>query len=206
MTHNLDNIEAIIFDLGGVIINIDPMLTHKAFDRLGISQVDKQFTFTHQEQVYKDFEVGKISIAEFRDSFRKFIDRPVDDGAIDNAWNAMLLDIPPHRIDVLKDLNNRYKSYLLSNTNVIHTDSINAYLKKEHGMDNLNPLFNTCYFSQEIGYRKPNAEAFNYVLENNNLSPKNTLFLDDNKDNVDAAKALGINTILVHQDMASYFS
>jgi putative hydrolase of the HAD superfamily len=205
MKPNLEPVSAIIFDLGGVIINIDPSLTHKAFDNLGVSQIDKQFTFTHQEKVFKDFEVGNITTEGFRNSFRKFIEHPVSDDAIDAAWNAMLLDIPPHRIELLKKLNSQYETYLLSNTNIIHMQSINSYLKQEHGLENLGPLFNTCYFSQEIGVRKPNAEAFEYVLKAHNLSPKNTLFFDDNADNINTSAELGIQSVLVKEDITTYF-
>lgn len=206
MKVNLTAIKAIIFDLGGVIININPELTHKAFESLGVKQIDKQFTFTHQEQVFKDFEVGKISIGEFRNSFRKLIDQPITDDTIDNAWNSMLLDIPKHRIELLERLNSKYDTYLLSNTNVIHMDSINKYLHESHNLPSLKPLFNTCYYSQDIGHRKPNAEAFEFVLNAHNLNPEETLFLDDNAENVAASKALGIQTILVRQDVATYFS
>lgn len=202
----LENVSAIIFDLGGVIINIDPSLTYKAFDALGIAEIDKQFTFTHQEQVFKDFEVGKITTAEFRDSFRQFITQPVSDDDIDVAWNAMILDIPTHRIELLKKLNNKYDTYLLSNTNAIHTKFIFDYLQKVYDLENLNPLFNTCYFSQEIGLRKPNAEAFEFVLNAHNLKPQETLFLDDNADNINASTALGIQSILVKDDVTTYFA
>lgn len=202
----LENVSAIIFDLGAVIINIDPSLTHKAFDALGISQIDKQFTITHQEQVFKDFEVGKITLAEFRDSFRQFISQSVSDAEIDAAWNAMILDIPAHRIELLKELNSKHETYLLSNTNTIHTQFIFDYLQKEYNLENLNPLFNRCYFSQEIGMRKPNAEAFEYVLNAHNLKPQETLFLDDNADNINASKALGIQSVLVMEDVATYFA
>jgi putative hydrolase of the HAD superfamily len=206
MKPNLEPVKAIIFDLGGVIINIDPSLTHKAFDALGISQVDKQFTFTHQEKIYKDFEVGKISITEFRDSFRKFIEKPVSDNEIDVAWNAMLLDIPQHRIELLRNLKSKYQTYLLSNTNIIHVDSINCYLLEKHNFESLNPLFDNCYFSQDIGMRKPNAQAYQYVLNMHDLNPNETLFFDDNADNIAAAEKLGIQSVLVRQDIATYFA
>ena len=202
----LQNVSAIIFDLGAVIININPSLAHKAFENLGVSQIDKQFTISHQEGVFKDFEIGKITVAEFRDSFRQFITTPVSDAEIDAAWNAMILDIPPHRIELLKELNNKYNTYLLSNTNAIHTQFIFDYLQKTYGLKNLNPLFNKCYYSQDIGMRKPNAEAFEYVLNTHNLNPTKTLFLDDNADNINAAKALGIQAVLVKEDIANYFA
>ncbi len=206
MKPNLETVSAIIFDLGGVIINIDPSLTHKAFDELGVSQIDKQFTFTHQEKIYKDFEVGKISIAEFRDSFRKFIEKPVSDTEIDAAWNAMLLDIPQHRIELLRSLKSKYQTYLLSNANIIHVDSINRYLLEKYSIRSLNPLFDTCYFSQDIGMRKPNAQAYQHILNKHDLNPKETLFFDDNADNVDAAEKLGIQSVLVRQDITTYFA
>lgn len=206
MKPNLETVKAIIFDLGGVIINIDPSLTYKAFDSLGISQIDKQFTYTHQEKVFKDFEVGAITIDAFRNSFRKFIEQPVSDEAIDKAWNTLLLDIPQHRIELLKRLNSKYETYLLSNTNSIHTQSINNYLAKEHGLKSLDSLFDKCYFSQEIGVRKPDAEAFEYVLNAHNLTSESTLFLDDNADNVKAANSLGMQTVLVKEDVATYFA
>lgn len=202
----LQNVSAIIFDLGAVIINIDPSLAHKAIEALGVQEIDKQFTITHQEGIFKDFEIGKVTVDEFRNSFRQFISKPVSDDKIDAAWNAMILDIPVHRIELLKELNSKYNTYLLSNTNAIHTKFIFDYLQKKYGLENLNPLFNKCYYSQEIGVRKPNAEAFEHVLNAHHLKPQETLFLDDNADNINASKALGIQSVLVKEDVATYFA
>lgn len=193
MIIDINNYKNIIFDLGGVILNIDYSLTEKAFAKLGISDFKTMFSQAQQTQLFDNYEKGFISSNTFRAELKKYLQKDTSDKIIDEAWNAILLDLPQERIEFLKKIKLTHRTFLLSNTNDIHIETINTYLKKEYGLADLSSLFEKMYLSYEIGMRKPDAEIFELVLQENNLVPSETLFIDDSIQHVEAAKNLGIN-------------
>ena len=119
----------------------------------------------------------------------------------------MLLDIPKERIVLIRKLALKYNVFLLSNTNEIHLTHINKYLFDTYGITTINSLFKKAYFSHEIGFRKPNPEIFEFVLNENNLNPSETLFVDDSIEHIQSAKQLGINTKhLVDETLTHFFN
>ena len=193
MSQNTNEIKNIIFDLGGVIINIDYNLTAKAFEQMGISNFNVLFSQAQQSHLFDLYEKGQISSAEFRMEIKKIIGHHYTDEAIDKAWNALLLDIPPNRLTLLNKVKTKYSTFLLSNTNDIHIETFNGYLKQTFGVNNLDGYFNKLYLSYKVGMRKPDAEIFELVLSENNLLPHETLFIDDSIQHIESAKKLGIN-------------
>ncbi len=192
-------IKNIIFDLGGVILNIDYQLTSKAFKASGISNFDEIYSQARQNNVFNDFETGEISTNEFR-SYLKSFNSKLTDKEIDFAWNSMLLDLPAKRITFLKELKENYRIFLLSNTNEIHVKAFTKYIDKEFGQGLFENLFENHYYSNEIGHRKPNKSAFDYVLAKNGLQANETLFIDDSKQHVEGAKKAKINAALLNKD------
>ena len=188
--------KTIIFDFGGVVLNIDFTLTHLAFLNLGIDNLDEKFSQTQQSGFFDSFEKGEISPEEFRKEIKKFLNSNISDADLDSAWIKMLLDIPKQRIEWILKLKEKYQCVLLSNTNQIHYDYYRDNLEKEHGYKKFSDLFDKTYFSHEIGMRKPDANIYNYVLNDLELLPSEVLFIDDTKKNIDAAKKLSWNTIL----------
>ncbi len=188
--------KTIIFDFGGVILNIDFGLTHSAFQRLGGGDLDKKFSQTQQSGFFDDFEKGKISPQQFRVKIKKLLDFDVSDDNLNAAWNKMLLDIPKQRVDWILKLKEKYQCVLLSNTNQIHYDFYRENLELVHGYKKFSDLFHKTYFSHKIGMRKPDANIYDYVLKELSQEPSEVLFIDDTQKNIDAAKALGWNTIL----------
>lgn len=184
----------IIFDLGGVLINIDYNLTAKAFSDLGITNFQEQFSKATQTQLFDLYEKGLISSDEFRKHIKEVIKTPTNDITIDTAWNTMLLDFPIERLHFLQKVKQTHRTFLLSNTNDIHIQKINQDLKKEHGIRDLSGHFEKVYLSYEVNMRKPDAEIFELVLSQNNLSPSETLFIDDSPQHIETAKKLGIQT------------
>ena len=184
----------IIFDLGGVILNIDYDITAKAFEKLGISQFHKLFSKAEQNQTFDLYEKGLISSDEFRDILQKAVTTPVSKETIDDTWNAMLLDLPPARLDLLKKMKNTHRTFLLSNTNEIHIQCFSKSLQQQIGVSDLSDYFEKVYLSYEINLRKPDVEIFKYVLDNNRLNPAETLFIDDSPQHIEGAKKLGIHT------------
>jgi glucose-1-phosphatase len=194
---SLSGIKNIIFDLGGVIINLSVEKTHQAFAALSGLSMSEIDTIVHQGTFFHEYEKGLISDAEFRNQLRESLQINVDDAQLDRAWNAMLLDIPIERIQLLEQLKNRYNLFLLSNTNNIHLLSFNNQVLQLTGHPALDQYFHKAYYSHLIKMRKPDVEIYEHVLQRNNLLAHETLFLDDNKDNLTGANKAGISTFHV---------
>jgi putative hydrolase of the HAD superfamily len=187
------NTKNIIFDLGGVILNIDYRLTSQAFQNLGLSDFDEKYSQAKQSHLFDRLETGKITPEDFRKKLKAYFSQTVSDTDMDNAWNAMLLDLPKQRIDLLKQLSKNYRLFLLSNTNIIHYRAYSAYLKQTFGKMIFDEIFEKQYLSFEIGMRKPDKQIFELVLNENNLRPSETLFIDDSIQHVEGAAKTGIN-------------
>jgi len=193
--------EAIIFDLGGVVINIDYNATIDAFKSLGIQNFEGLYSQAQQLNLFDAFEVGQTSASEFRDGIRALTGMALTDHQIDTAWHAMLLDFPPERASLLRAVRQNYSTYLLSNTNEIH---FKAYLKGSKqglGPEVRAELFDGEYYSHLIGKRKPNPDVFQHVLIQNNLNPNETLFIDDSLQHIEGARSVGIHAY--HLDAAN---
>jgi HAD superfamily hydrolase (TIGR01509 family) len=192
------SVKNLIFDLGGVILDLSVDHTIHAFSRLsGIepAQVKKIYSSAPE---FEHFETGAIKDSEFRDFIRKVYKTRVPDTQIDHCWNQMLRGIPEANLALLLKLKQKYNVYLLSNTNNIHLSYINQnILKKETGQNHLDIYFHRAYYSHIMGKRKPNADTYEDVLQENGLQPSETLFLDDNEKNIEGAKTVGIKTLYV---------
>lgn len=191
----MQGIKNIIFDLGGVLLNIDYQLTNKAFTDLGVKNFTELYSQFHTDTLFEDLETGRVSDEEFIARLRPHIPGHVTDGQIITAWNAMLLDYPLARLQLLQQLRLHYNLYLLSNTNAIHLREVNAILERSRGIPSLAAFFDRSYYSHLIGFRKPEKEAYQLILDENDLRPEETLFIDDTLPNIDAAQKLGIQAI-----------
>ncbi len=199
----LPSINNIIFDLGGVVINIDYPRTQQAFEALGIDRFGEIYSQAAQTGVFDKFETGRISSDEFRNALRKTLaDIVVSDKAFDEAWNAMLLDFPTARLETLAKLQQRFRIFLLSNTNEIHLRSFEQRLFDTIGINSLSGYFERCYYSHECHLRKPDAEVFQLVLSENGLKPEETLFFDDTIRHVESARKLGMHALHVGGDIS----
>ncbi|MDG2268338.1 MAG: HAD family phosphatase, partial [Alphaproteobacteria bacterium] len=159
----MKNVKAIIFDLGGVILNINYQKTITQFKNLGVITDDSYFSKSFQTDVFNQIETGKISEEEFLLELQKK-NTAISIQKLKNAWNAMLLNLPHQRIDLLKKIKEKFSIYLLSNTNTIHI----AEFKRQLGPDLYHEfynLFDKIYYSHEIGFRKPDPKAFQIILE-----------------------------------------
>lgn len=198
---------SIIFDLGGVVLNLDYNKTVSAFKELGKENFEHLYAKSNQDKIFDLFETGSISAAEFRKYMKAFLDDSIAESSIDKAWNAMLLDLPKQRIDLLLKLKERYKIFLFSNTNEIHLEAFRKIIEAAHGNSNLlETVFHQTYYSHLLGLRKPTAEAFQKILDNHQLIPEQTLFIDDSIQHIEGAQKLGIQTHhLVNQDICELF-
>jgi len=202
MIHNEAKISSIIFDLGGVILDIDYELTTQAFIDLGLVNFRDVYSQKMQQYFFDDFEKGKLSKAQFFKKVRTHLPAGITNAKIEKAWNSMLMNIPPERIDWLREVGSRYRIFLLSNTNEIHIKAFRKILQDDYGKDVLNEHFEKCYYSSEIGMRKPDLEIFRHVLIENDLKPSTTLFIDDSPQHVEGALAAGLNAELLMRGVA----
>lgn len=187
-------VKNIIFDLGGVLLNIDPNLTIRAFESLGLSDVIKPEGWGYKDDIFLKMEKGLISDDEFRKGVRKLLRQPVNDADIDTAWCAMLIDFPEDRIALLQELKSKYQLYLFSNTNNIHVNYFHHLFQKKFHFP-ISELFVKDYYSNEIKSRKPSLESFQIVLNDAGLNPTRTLFIDDLDKNIEGARQAGMHAI-----------
>jgi len=192
------HIKNIIFDYGNVIFLIDFKRTQHTFTELGIENVERFFAHTGHDPLFDEFEKGNISSAEFRDGIRKITGiATLADAEIDRAWNTLLIGVPPVNHEILLELKKNYRTFLLSNNNEIHYKWIMDYLNREYQLKDNSIFFEKDYYSHLMGKRKPNADIFEQVLQENNLDPKETLFIDDSPQHLRTAQQLGFNTHLL---------
>ncbi|RLD67590.1 MAG: HAD family phosphatase [Bacteroidetes bacterium] len=193
-------IRNIIFDLGGVILNIDFQRAADSFRKMGLNDFEGLYSQAQQVDLFSRFESGIISPELFRSELREIANSSLSNDQIDQAWNDLILDFPPARLQLIKDLRANYKLYLLSNTNRIHADFYNQDLRDTHGIDGLEELFDKVYYSHEIALRKPDEAPFKYVLNDQDLKAEESLFIDDSLPNILTANQIGINTIFLNLD------
>lgn len=191
----LQNIKNIIFDLGGVIINLDYNKSISMLQDLCKDNCSIQYSQKEQSHLFDIFETGDCSPAEFRYNLRKTYKLDASDEQIDAAWNAMLLDIPEERIDLLLELGKKYRIFLLSNTNAIHLEKFNEIVAHSFTIPSLDSLFEQTYYSHLVSKRKPDAAIFEMILEQNGLHNNETLFIDDSIQHIEGAKSIGLHTL-----------
>lgn len=199
--------ETILFDLGGVFLNIDYHKTIQAFEELGMNDFSTHFTQANQKDLFDDIETGRISPMLFVNGLLDHLPEGTSANQVVHAWNAMLLDWPMHRLERVQELRKNHTVLLLSNTNVIHLDAANRKLKEITDRP-LTDFFDKVYLSHEIGYRKPNADCFEHVLNDAGKSPEEVVFFDDSIQHIQGAKALGIEAHLLTGEVFDhpYFS
>lgn len=181
----MNSIKNIIFDLGAVIIDIDLSLTVQAFADLAPSYEENIRQNLLQTSFFHDFEKGRLSNQAFYDGIREQIASEVSDIQIKQAWNALLLEIPEQRITLLHHLRKQYRTFILSNTNQIHVAAIEQQYPLSEWVEKV-------YYSCDMDARKPDAEIYEQVLSDADLQASETLFIDDNLENIRTAEQLGL--------------
>ena len=197
----MQGIKNIIFDLGGVILNIDYKRPQEEFRKLGVKEVEKLYSKQNQVELFDLLETGKISEKEFVQKIKESSDLEISDSEIIAAWNSILLEFPLRRLQILQQLQLHYNIYLLSNTNEIHEKAFNEMLKVQCGYPSLTLFFDRVYLSHRVGLRKPDPKIFELVLSENNLKKEETLFIDDSIQHIESASQLGIKTIHLKDNM-----
>ncbi len=189
----LTGIKNIILDLGGVIINLNPEATINSFKRIFNDQFDAMQKDLHQKNVLDKFETGELSLDEFILFFQTH-QPTLSSEKIINSWNSMLLDIPKERLALIQNLSKRHRVFLLSNTNPIHLEFIDNYVRLNFELSSMATPFEKAYYSHQMGLRKPDPKIFETIIEDKNLLTDETLFIDDSEQHIITAKQLNLKT------------
>ena len=200
-TVNIKMVSTIIFDFGGVIVNLDKERCIRKFNALGINDTEKFLGNFGQQGVFFLFEKGLISEDEFRNELRKMASRSLSDEEINDAWCSFLTGIPNEKLDLLVALRQKYRVLMLSNTNSLHIRYSQANYFNREGRS-MSDCFDKCYLSNEMQMVKPDAEIFEALLADSGLKAEECLFLDDSKLNIETADSLHFKTRLInpHED------
>ena len=201
----MKNSKAIIFDLGAVILNINYQNTIDAFTKLGVQNASTFYSKKVQTDLFNQIETGEITAEEFLIALQRETNKATINQVRD-AWNALLLDMPNDRLELIKALKSKYRIYLLSNTNSIHIDAF----KKQLGIvkwQEFSDLFDKMYLSHEVGMRKPNAEIFEHILAEQKLKAEEVFFIDDSPQHIEGAKKIGIQShhLLDNEEITTLF-
>lgn len=189
------DIRNIIFDLGGVLFDINYQNIIESFQKLGLSEFDAIYTQLKQDHLFDELEMGLISASDFRDRVRKLAKKNLSDEQIDGAWNSILIGFPPRNVELLQDLKSKYRLFLLSNTNEIHEKAFRQMLDSLYNIDILANAFEKIYLSHRVHERKPDLKIFERVIRENKLEAEHTLFIDDSPQHVEGAKAAGLKAL-----------
>ena len=200
------NIKNIVFDLGGVLVDLDFKNAINGLQQAGFANVKEQLQAFDQDGIFKKFELGEIDSDQFRTAIRENSTVTLTDEEVDTLWNSMLLEVPRKKLELILDLRSKYMVYLLSNTNAIHWDYVCKNAFNYRGF-RVNDYFEETFLSYEMHLAKPDKAIFEKVLEEANLLPEETLFIDDSEANCKAAEELGIHAHHYHigDDLSKIF-
>ena len=191
----MTQIKNIIFDLGGIFIDIDYNATREAFIKIGIVNIDELYQQDYVSILFEDLEIGAISENDFYDGLRKICKLPLTNQQIKAAWNKMLGNFWIDRLQFAEQLKEKFQVFLLSNTNSIHYKAFQKIFSHQYPTDNIENYFHQTYYSHEIGLRKPNTGSYLKIIQDQNLNITETLFIDDTLKNIEGAKLLGLTTL-----------
>ena len=195
----MKTVKALLFDLGGVIVNLDYHKTINAFDALGVANTESLYNQFNQTEIFDGFETGSLSGKEFINLMKHQIPTYSSESEIKKAWNAMILGFEEAKLKQIKKYSENIPCYLLSNTNEIHLEYIQTLLG-EMPFKNLELLFNKCYYSHIIGKRKPHKETFEWVLNDMGYAAEDVLFIEDSPQHIEGAKTINLNTLYLTQE------
>jgi len=190
---NSPKYEQLIFDLGGVLIDIDYQATENAFIALGLKDFGEKYSQLNQNDLFDKFEVGEISAQHLINKLLSFCPSGTSPNKVVAAWNAMLGEFPADKIELLSKIKGKYPIYLLSNTNEIHIPKVYQAWGKVSSVP-MTSIFKEIFLSSEIGKRKPAVETFSWVCEKLAINPATTLFIDDSPQHIEGAKKAGLQT------------
>lgn len=197
LNHNLEHIDTLIFDFGGVLLDIDVMIAIREFEKLGLTTINTQDIHPHNSGVFLDLELGTISTEDFVRRIKEATSINITTEQVLGAWNSLLLEYDPRRFEVLEKLRSNHTIMLLSNTNLPHRERfIEIFNNLPYSQNNgkkFEDYFDRVFYSDIMHMRKPDSVIYERVIAETGIDPKRTLFIDDNLINVEGAQSVGLN-------------
>ena len=199
-------IKNIVFDLGGVLIDLDFPRALKAFEQAGLTDIAKDVQAFSREGIFMDIELGNISSEDFLEAICQRSEQPMSIKQAREYWNLILVDIPQEKLALVRELRKKYPVYLLSNTNQPHWEYVcqQSFCANNYRMED---YFVKSFLSFEMHLAKPDKTIFERMLQEAGLKAEETLFIDDSEINCRASEACGIQTIhyQLGEDLRNYF-
>ena len=192
----IKGIKNLLFDQGGVIVDIERDRCLEELRRLGMETPERFVGLYKQDGPFFALENGDITLDEFHDELRPLMPSGVTNEQMDYAFSSFIVGIPLHRLQALRQLRKRYKTYILSNTNPLMFEGVIARNFAQEGLD-VNAYFDGVTVSYLAHSNKPDRKIFDYAIATMGIVPEETLFFDDGQENLDAASRLGFKTVLV---------
>jgi len=199
MSNLLQGIDAIVFDFGNVLIDLDYPRIIREFRKVAQKNQNNIEKLVVNAKVLRAFETGQIGPKRFRAEVNRILDVKLPESEFDKIWNSMLKSISKDRLDKVLEIRKKYKTYILSNSNIIHELAFEEMVMEATGMPSIRDFVDEAYFSHEIGMRKPDADCYSFVIDDIDLYPSRMLFLDDRLDNIEAARKAGMKAVQVFQ-------
>ncbi len=197
MSDLLQGVDAIIFDFGNVLIDLDYPKVIRKFSEVAKKNTQEIEEMVVTAPVLQQFERGMISPDQFRSEINKLLGTSMGERQFESIWNSMLKSISKERMDKVLKIGERFDTYILSNTNIIHEIAYEEMIFEETGKYSLRDFVKEVYYSHEIGLRKPNLNCYEHVIEDIDNYASRMLFLDDRLDNVEAAKKAGMKAVQI---------
>ncbi len=196
----LSKIDTIIFDLGGVIVdlNLEAVIKKLSFHAgIQLDSIDEMKEFIANSPILIQYETGKSTEEQFLGEMNELLKGNMTMEEFEEAWNLMLGSIPERRLNLMQALGQNFQTMILSNTNGIHERKFDEMVKASTGEEGMHSFVHLAHYSHKIGLRKPEESCYNYVLDHSQLKPERTLFLDDNLANITSAKSMGIQAVQI---------
>lgn len=188
---NAGKIKNLIFDFGGVIYQIDHGKQIQSFHALGLGNFELFYSQALQRPLFAEFEKGLVAENDFRLELNKILGLHLPFAKLDEAWNSILVDFMDESVNLLLTLRNRYRLFLLSNTNSIHYQVYTTQFLKMYGFE-FNSIFEKTFWSFQIGMRKPDSEVYKFVMDEGRMNPDESVFIDDSVQNTTASTNAGL--------------
>jgi epoxide hydrolase-like predicted phosphatase len=189
------DIDAVVFDIGDVLVDISYDLTVSRFQALSNLDFQTVLGYSNQYEIFNQYERGELTTDDFIAQLKKHLREDVTDQQVIAAWNSMLVHFPSQKIDLLMRLKSQYRLFALSNINELHVNEVNRSVKMLYGVSQFSSYFEEAIYSNEVGMRKPEPRIYEHLIKKANTHPANILFIDDKLENIQAANNLGISTI-----------
>ena len=197
MSDLLQGVDTVIFDFGNVLIDLDYPLVIRRFSEMAKRNTEEIEEMVVTAPVLQQFERGMISPDEFRAEINKLLETSMGEHQFESIWNSMLKSISKERMDKVLKIGEKFNTYILSNTNMIHEIAYEEMIFEETGRYSLRDFVKKVFYSHEIGLRKPNLKCYEYVIDEIDNYASRMLFLDDRLDNIETAKKAGMKAIQI---------